>query len=192
VGKHKGWYSRRNLPHFDGSDTNQFITFRLADSLPQEFLEKLEEELKLLEKDVEVERVLRIEKYLDRNYGSCILRESACAKIVQDALIFLSEKRFTLHAWAVMPNHVHFLARFNEGQTLAEGLHSLKSYTSNKIKEIHPEMGSIWQAGYFDRFMRNEEHFWRTYRYIHNNPVESRLCQNPEDFRWSSAFEEPI
>jgi hypothetical protein len=31
----KGWYSRGYLPHFDSPETVQFVTFRLADSLPK-------------------------------------------------------------------------------------------------------------------------------------------------------------
>ena len=34
----KGWYSRGYLPHFDGGEMIQFITYRLADSLPQKIL----------------------------------------------------------------------------------------------------------------------------------------------------------
>ncbi len=33
--KAKGWHSRGYLPHFDSPEIVQFITFRLADSLPR-------------------------------------------------------------------------------------------------------------------------------------------------------------
>ncbi len=52
-------------------------------------------------------------------------------------------------------------------------------------------MDVIWQPGYFDRYMRNEEHFWRTVRYILKNPVASKLCDTPDEFPWSSAYEHP-
>ena len=185
--EHKGWYSRRNLPHFDGGNTNQFITFRLADSLPVGVLEQLEEDLKTFKGDAEIEKIRGIEKLIDQGSGSCILRHSACAEIVRSSLEFLDGERFDLHAWVLMPNHVHFLARFNEGQLLPDGLHSLKSYTANEIKKIYPEMGSVWQPGYFDRYMRSEEHFWRKINYIHQNPVNAKLCAEPHEFQWSSA-----
>jgi REP-associated tyrosine transposase len=38
---HKGWHSRGYLPHFDSQDVVQFVTSRLADSLPQEAVVKL-------------------------------------------------------------------------------------------------------------------------------------------------------
>ena len=39
------WYSRGYLPHLDAPDTLQFITFRLADSLPRHMLDQLEQQL---------------------------------------------------------------------------------------------------------------------------------------------------
>jgi hypothetical protein len=94
----KGWY-KRNLPHFDGSAVIQSITFRLADSMPQVFLNQLEAELKRVDGSVIRERQRRIEAFLDQGVGSCILGEPACAKIVQDSLCFLHLKRFELYAW---------------------------------------------------------------------------------------------
>ena len=185
--EHKGWYSRGNLPHFDGSNTNQFITFRLSDSLPAGVLESLERELSGFKGNAEIEKIRRIERLIDQGSGSCILRENACAEIVQEALLFLDGSRFDLHSWVVMPNHVHFLARFNEGQSMPDGLHSLKSFSANEIKKLHPEMDSVWQPGYFDRYMRNEDHFWRTVNYIHRNPVMVGICDEAVDFQWSSA-----
>jgi putative transposase len=38
----KGWHSRNYLPHFDSQDIVQFVTFRLADSLPAEALARLQ------------------------------------------------------------------------------------------------------------------------------------------------------
>jgi hypothetical protein len=38
---HKGWHSRGYLPHFDSQDTIQFVTYRLADSLPKEALARI-------------------------------------------------------------------------------------------------------------------------------------------------------
>ena len=185
---HKGWYTRRKLPHFDGADVTQSITIRLADSLPQSVLKQIREETTGNKIEMEIERVRRIQAYLDQGAGSCILRANDCAKIVQDALQFLDDKRFDLRAWVVMPSHLHFLARFNEGQSLPKALHALKSYTGHELKKLHPEMDSIWQDEYFDRYIRSEGHYYNAFNYIHDNPVKARLCKDRQDFRWSSCF----
>jgi hypothetical protein len=41
---------------------------------------------------------------------------------------------------------------------------------------------------YFDRYIRNAKHHKKTIEYIENNPVKARLCERPEDYRFSSAW----
>lgn len=84
-----------------------------------------------------------------------------------------------------MPNHVHFLAYFEEGQSLGTALRSLKSFTAHKLKKLHPEFAHIWHQESFDRYMRNDEHYGNTIRYIHQNPVKANLCKEAEDYPWS-------
>ena len=75
-----GWHSRGYLPHFDGGEIAQTITFRLADSLPQVVLERWKRELV---RDIQTghDSVLRkrIEAYLDQGYGSCALRNATAS-----------------------------------------------------------------------------------------------------------------
>jgi len=62
-----GWHSRGYLPHFDGGEIPQFITFRLADSMPQKLLDRWREELSS-DQNVNVDAALRkrIELFLDQ------------------------------------------------------------------------------------------------------------------------------
>ena len=174
------------IPHFDVGELTQSITFRLGDSLPQERLRELQDLEKVGEEGI-VERQNRIEYYLDQGMGSCVLKDPACASIIEDALEYLNGKRFDLIAWVIMPNHVHFLARFGEGQLLSKAMHSLKSFTSNEIGKLYPELRPVWQTESFDRYIRSEEHYWYAIRYIHENPVKAGLSETAEAFPWSSA-----
>lgn len=168
----------------------QFITFNLDDSLPQIVLERLKDELKDFKGNMDWARYEKIQRFLDQGAGSCILKEPRCAELMQDALRFLDGKRYNLIAWVVMPNHVHFLARFEEGQSISKALHSLKSYTGHELKKTHPELGSVWHQESYDRYIRNEAHYWAAISYIHNNPLASKLCERADQFRWSSAFKQ--
>ena len=77
AGAPKGWYSRGYLPHLDVPGILQFITFRLADSLPQSVLKQLEQELEQLPISMrERERRKKIEQWLDAGLGCCALRHS--------------------------------------------------------------------------------------------------------------------
>src|SRR5712691_12665442 len=116
-----GWHGRGYLPHFDGGEIPQFITFRLGDSLPQTVLERWRIELEK-ETDFDIEAALRrrIEAYLDQGSGKCYLKDERVARMVQNSLLFHDGKRYMLSAWVVMPNHVHFLARPSVGVELSD------------------------------------------------------------------------
>ena len=45
----------------------------------------------------------------------------------------------------------------------------------------------FWRREFWDRYIRDEEHYYETIEYIHNNPVKARLVRKPEDWTWSSA-----
>src|SRR5262245_41409677 len=105
-----GWRTRGYLPHFDGRAIPQFITLRLADSVPTPVIDRWRQELKTLEKlDQQIILGRRIEKYLDQGYGECFLRDNRIAKIVQDSLLKFDSVRYNLFSWVVMPNHSHSL-----------------------------------------------------------------------------------
>lgn len=193
----KGWHYRGYLPHFDDQDTPQFITFRLADSVPREVLEVWQRELGLSEQSerphspatANALRKLRtrVEKYLDCGHGSCLLRQTKLAGLVQDALHYFNGERYQLHAWVIMPNHVHVLCRQHCGHNLGNIIQSWKSFTAHAINRAIGGTGTVWQADYFDRYIRDEDHFLRVFHYIETNPVTAGLCQTPEDWLWNSA-----
>jgi len=97
-----GSYHRRNLPHIGQSRTLVFVTFRLADSLPQACLASMEEyRNKWLQLHPEpwdeatrqewnIEILDKIEKWLDAGYGACILANPRLRKIVENALEFFN------------------------------------------------------------------------------------------------------
>jgi hypothetical protein len=110
--KIKGWHSRGYLPHFDGGEICQFITLRLGDSLPQNVWRKWKLELQQ-EKDEAAKIIIyqRFEKYLDEGYGECFLKDERIAEQVKESLTHFDSIRYSLLAWVVMPNRIHFLIK---------------------------------------------------------------------------------
>jgi putative transposase len=102
----KGWHSRGYLPHFDSPETVQFVTFRLADSLPAAVAEALGHR---------EDNVHRIERELDAGLGACWLGKPEIASLVQDALLHFDGERYRLIAWCLMPNHVHVVIDILDG-----------------------------------------------------------------------------
>lgn len=178
---HKGWHTRGYLPHFDEQGAVQSITFRPADSLPRTLCERL---AALADG---VERRRRVEAAMDEGRGACLLRELENAAIVQAALQHFDGERYRLLAWVIMPNHVHVLMEQIERHRLGDVLHSWKSFTAKEINKRRRGTGTVWAADYFDRFIRDEEHFAAMVRYIEGNPVKAGLVATAAEWRFSSA-----
>ena len=123
----------RNLPHWQRDDTSAiyWITFRLADSLPQEELEKLNRirDQFLAEHPKPWDhptRILyhqtfseRIDGWLDAGHGSCILAQAEPRRHVIEALLRFDGERHDFIAGVIMPNHVHLLLRLRMGTGLS-------------------------------------------------------------------------
>ena len=79
----------------------------------------------------------------------------AFAEVVADAIRAGAACDYTLHAWVVMPNHVHALLTPSTGETLSGIIHSWKSFTAHQMGR-NKRLGRVWQDEYFDRIMRND------------------------------------
>lgn len=129
----------------------------------------------------------RIERYLDAGHGGASLSDPRVAGVVESALLHFDDHRYHLHAWAIMPNHVHALVTPGTGRALAEIVHSWKSYTAKLANRLPGREGTFWQREYFDRYIRDERHFASAVEYVEMNPVKAGLCARPEDWRFGSA-----
>lgn len=77
--------------------------------------------------------------------------------------------------YCVMPNHVHVLVKPFSKISLPDIVHSWKSYTANKANKFLERSGKFWMRDYYDRFIRNDNHFEATINYIRNNPKKIGL-----------------
>lgn len=77
-----------------------------------------------------------------------------------------------------MPNHIHLLVSVAEGWTLEKLLHSWRSFSAKGINKHLKQSGPVWQRDYYDRIIRDENHFARCVRYIRNNPRKAKLTKN--------------
>ena len=185
-GRPKLWYDRGYLPHFDGGQVIQFLTFRLADSLPQNVIERYRLEFEQGSiSDREYYR--KIERYFDRGLGPRYLSDPRVADRLEETIRRFDGVKYKLFSWVIMPNHVHILLSPLVGVPLASIMHSIKSYTANSANRILGLSGKFWSAEYFDRYIRDAGHFERTFLYIERNPVKAGLVSSPKEWRYSSA-----
>jgi putative DNA methylase len=184
----KEWYARGYVPHFDGGAIPQLVTFRLIDAFPAVRLREWQIELsKMPPIQAESERRRRIEEYLDKGCGSAWLSQPDLGSLVSRAIACFDGDRYLLHAWCVMPNHVHVLFTPKPDRSLSEIVQAWKSYTASKANILLARRGSFWQREYFDRFIRDERHFRASVEYIENNPVKAGLALDAITWPFSSA-----
>jgi len=185
---------RDDLSHRSQEAATYFVTYGLADSLPKHVLAQIEQECHVLIKKTssvdectsEEKRHLtqltseRIEEYLDQGTGQCWLRNPDVAKCVVEAFHHFDADRYRLCAYCVMPNHVHVVLRPLPQHDLSDILQSWKSFTARAANKLLGESGTFWQRDYFDRRVRNEEHYRQLVKYILENPSKAKL----KDWPW--------
>jgi REP element-mobilizing transposase RayT len=175
---YKGWHSRGYLPHFDSAETVQFVTIRLADSLPKAVAKELSN---LPENPAEADH------RLDDGWGACWLKQPYIARLVEDTIMHFDARRYCLLAWCIMPNHVHVVVEPICENRIGAIIHSWKSFSAKQANRVLNRSGAFWHRDYFDRFIRDEGHLMRTIDYVENNPVKAGLAGNAAAWPWSSG-----
>jgi REP element-mobilizing transposase RayT len=161
---------RRRLPHWTTELGTYFVTFRLKDALSDELARRI---------------ALRrrphalADRFLDRSYGRCWLRDPRIAAIIDGAIRFFDGSKYLLHAWTIMPNHVHVAFRIAERVALREVTKSWKGYTAREVNKILGRHGALWQDESYDSLLHDEHDLTRVVRYIEFNPVKAGLVGWP-------------
>lgn len=180
-------FTANRLRHWQQEGAVYFVTFRLADAVPQRLRDEWENErdgwLRVhpepWSSQTELEYHERfsgaMEQWLDAGHGSCVLQRPECGRLVDETLQHFEGQRLALIASIVMPNHVHALFAQNAEWPLEKILRSWKSFTSRRINALLGCDGGLWQRDYFDRLVRDEKHFANCVRYIRRNPQRARL-----------------
>jgi REP element-mobilizing transposase RayT len=175
--------TRGHLTHWEAEGGTYSITYRERDSLPKHVLLRLQGETRRIERlvaggrepnaaeraEIRYRFALRLDAELDNCYGACRLKDHAA--VVAENLKYFDRERYCLHAWCVMPNHVHVVV--TPKQSLAKTIHGWKSYVAHAIGD------EIWAREYFDRLVRDANDLDRTIDYVHANPAKAGLVNWP-------------
>lgn len=186
----RGIHSRGYLPHWDFNNSVQGITFRLRDSVPKDVILKWKRELVCIEDELVRKEALhrKIARYEDAGMGDCLLADHVCAAVVRDKLEAGIDVTYKLLEWCVMPNHVHVLVKLLPDHSLSGIVQKWKGGSSMEINRLLKRTGSLWAEDYYDRCVRDEDHYYNCRSYIRRNPVKAGLCEKPEDWEFSSAW----
>jgi REP element-mobilizing transposase RayT len=171
---------RRRLPHIQTVGQPLFLTWRLHGSLP--------ENRTFLGQPTCGKAFVAMDLLLDSGAsGPLYLGRPEIAKLTVDAFRYGEESLgfYELHAYVVMPNHVHLL--ITPAVPAAKITHSLKLFTGRAANKVLGSSGPFWQDESYDHLVRDKQEFDRIVRYTENNPVRAGLSRDPEGFLWSSA-----
>ncbi len=88
-------------------------------------------------------------------------------------------------AFVLMLNHFHLLCETPEGRLSHHMQWLLEKYTCH-FNRRYERSGHLWRARYKAILVENGDYLFHCSRYIHLNPVKTRICAMPQDYRWSS------
>jgi putative transposase len=171
-------YHSRRLPHIFDEGSTLFLTWNLYGSLPRE---RYPPDGKMNSGAAFV--------WMDRYMNTCRegpqwLAKEEIAKVVEESL---RRQECDLHAYVIMPNHVHVLLTPKVSPSkLMQYIKGASAREANKILGLPGR--PFWQHESYDHQVRTTEEFSKIRRYIENNPVKAGLAATMETYRWSSAW----
>ena len=96
------------------------------------------------------------------------------------------QSSFVLHAYCVMPDHVHFLAEGRSPRAdLLRFVAGFKRHTA--LAFLKRAAGALWQGRYYDHVLRSSEEVPRIAGYIWANPVRRHLCEEANTYPLSGS-----
>jgi putative transposase len=83
----------------------------------------------------------------------------------------------TVYAWALLPNHAHFLVQTGT-QPLARTMRSLLTGYAGAFNRRHRRQGHLFQNRYRSIVVEEEPYFLELVRYLHLNPIRAGVVPN--------------
>ncbi|MBS2027824.1 MAG: transposase [Deltaproteobacteria bacterium] len=110
------------------------------------------------------------------------------ADLVVESLGWLHRMgRARIHAYVVMPDHVHLVIQCQAPHNIRTVMKSWKQFSGLRINRLRGSEGRLWQESFHDRVIRDEAGLQVAVDYVRLNPIRAGLVTKPEDYPHSSA-----
>lgn len=91
-----------------------------------------------------------------------------------------------VHAYVLMPNHVHLLVSPQAAGDVGRVVQSLGRRYVRWFNDRHARTGPLFEGRYRSTVVEADRYLLACMRYIELNPVRAGLVHAPAEFRWSS------
>jgi putative transposase len=117
--------------------------------------------------------------------GRRLLQSDRFAALLVDVLrACVAARRFQVHDFVVMPDHVHLLISVSGEISIEKAMQFIKGGFSYRVKKELGFSGEVWQRGFSEVRVEGQQSFERHREYIAQNPARAGLVQPGEDFAW--------
>jgi putative transposase len=96
------------------------------------------------------------------------------------------EYELAIHAYALMPNHVHILATPKTVLSASKVMQSIGRRYAQLFNQTHGTSSTVWEGRFKSCLIDPEAYFLLVQKYIEQNPVRAGLVNKPEEWSWSS------
>jgi putative transposase len=117
-----------------------------------------------------------------------IFRSQDLAKLFLDTLYdYRAQGKFLLHEFVLMPDHLHLMITPSIKIPMERAIQFVKGGFSHRATKKLLFKSEIWQRGFENHRIRDDDDYVRHQIYIHMNPVRAGLVKSPADYPYSSA-----
>jgi putative transposase len=104
------------------------------------------------------------------------VRTANAELLLQILFRYRDAKRFALHGFVIMPEHIHILLTPLGENTIERCVQLIKGGFSFAVRTQFP--GQVWQNGYHDHRVRDGKDFANQLQYIAENPARRGLTEH--------------
>ena len=88
--------------------------------------------------------------------------------------------------YVIMPDHIHFFVR-------GSGVFRIDRWVNGLKRSISVVVGAtnkcpLWQPGFFDHVLRNDESYGQKWEYVRENPIRAGLVQGADEWPYQGEF----
>ncbi len=114
--------------------------------------------------------------------------EEDCEKFLWTLKETKTVSEYKLFAYCLMGNHIHLLIK-EEKEPLEQIFKRIGGKFVYWYNIKYQRVGHLFQDRFKSEPVEDEAYLFTVLRYIHQNPVKAKLCENVEDYRFSSYNE---